>query len=147
MNPILSEILNGSLSIILNLLKIIVPLMILIEFLLAFNLIEKLSKHLGFLTKILGISHKGIMPLMVGFVFGITYGAGVLKRINEEHPLSPKDLTLVSIFLFSCHGIIETTLILWGAGASFFFVFFVRILIAIIITFAFSKIIKENQSN
>lgn len=128
------EMLFGSFSIILNLLKVIIPLMILIELMIVFKIVEKLAEKLSFLGTILGVNKKAVLPLMVGLLLGITFGAGTLDDMNKRDPLSKKDITLVGIFLLSCHGIIETTYIFGIIGGSVLFLLPVRIAIAIIIT-------------
>ena len=133
-NPVLKEILSGSLLMILNLLKIIIPLMIVIQLLISYKIVEKIANKLSFLAKVLGISNKAILPLMIGLFLGITFGAGTLDEMNKRDPLSRKDLSLLGIFLLSCHGIIETTYIFGIIGGSLLFLFPVRLGIAILIT-------------
>jgi hypothetical protein len=142
-STILKEMLYGSGAIIFSLLRIIIPLMIFIEILLKYNIAEKIANKLNFFANFLGISKNALLPLIIGVLIGITYGAGTLKIINEETPLTKKDLTLISIFLFSCHGIIETTVLLWSVGANIFFICFLRLLIAILITAAAGRILKK----
>jgi hypothetical protein len=65
---------------------------------------------------------------------GVTYGAGTLIEINKRTPLSRRDLTLIGIFLYACHGIIETTILFAVAGGNAFFLCAIRLAIAVIIT-------------
>ena len=133
-SAIAHEMLTGSFGIILNLLKVIIPLMIVIEILIVYKVVEKIAVKLSFLGKVLGINKKAVLPLMVGLLLGITFGAGTLDEMQKRDPLSKKDLTLLGIFLLSCHGIIETTYIFGIIGGSVLFLLPVRLAIAIIIT-------------
>jgi hypothetical protein len=131
---ILHEIWTGCLTTIWSIFRIIVPLMILIEILLAYKLIERMADRLGFLSRVLGIGRDALLPLLVGLFMGVSYGAGALIEINSRTPLSKRDFTLIAIFIYSCHGIIETTLIFAAVGASPLFVCVLRLLMAVLVT-------------
>lgn len=128
------EILNGWLGTIINLAKILIPLMIIIEILRVYRIMEKLANKMAFIGKIMGIEKQSIFPLLVGITMGVTYGAGSLIEINKETPISKKDYTLIGVFMFLCHGIIETALIFGIAGANVFFITVVRLIIAFVVT-------------
>lgn len=136
---IINEILTGGLSTVLNVLKILIPLMIFIEFLNAFNIMEKLSKKLTYVTRPLGLSTRAVLPLLVATIMGITYGTGTLMDMNKKNPLGEKDFVLIAVFFFICHGIIETTAIWGNAGANIIVVSIGRLFIA----FAFTMIIAR----
>jgi len=108
---ILNEIFTGSISTVLNVLKVLIPLMILIEFFHVYHVMEKLAKKLAPVTKVLGLSPPAILPLLVATVMGVTYGTGTLIEMNKRSPLPKKDFILIAVFFFTCHGIIETTAI------------------------------------
>ncbi len=131
---ILKEIITGWFSTILNLSKILIPLMITIEILRVYHVMEKLADKMQFLAKAMGMEKQSIFPLLVGVTMGVTYGAGTLIEINKQTPISKKDYTLIGIFLFLCHGIIETAFIFSVAGANIFFITIVRLLFAFLVT-------------
>lgn len=133
-NHILNEMLTGSLSTVLNLLKVMIPIMILIELLVQYNILEKISKRLEFMGKPMGMSRDAIFPLLVGTIMGVTYGAGTLMELNERKPLSKKDFALIGVFMYLCHGIIETGFLFGINGANVFVVVGVRLLIAFVVT-------------
>ena len=130
MKEILQEMLFGSLSTALNMLKILIPLMIIVEILMVYNVMEKLANKLQFLAKTMGMKKQSIFPLLVGVVMGVTYGAGTLIEINRQTPIPKKDYALIGVFMFLCHGIIETAFIFAVAGANIFMITFGRLLIA-----------------
>jgi hypothetical protein len=137
---ILREIGTGCLTTIWNVFRIIVPLMLLIEILLAYKLIERMAGRLGFLARVLGVSRDALLPLFVGLLMGVSYGAGALIEINSRTPLSKRDFVLIAVFLYSCHGIIETTLIFAAAGASPLFVCVFRLLLAVLVTMVAARL-------
>ncbi|MDR1495346.1 MAG: hypothetical protein LBS67_00210 [Clostridiales Family XIII bacterium] len=134
LRTMLSEMLWGSLSVVLSLARVIIPLMIVIEFILSYKLVERFALKLGSYRRLLGISEDALLPLLVGLLMGVTYGAGTLMEINKRTPLSTRDFTLIGVFLYACHGIIETSILFAVAGGGVFFFCVVRLLIATLIT-------------
>lgn len=141
------EIFFGSLNTILGMAKVVIPLMIIIQLMRDYHILEKLSQKLEFISRILGISKEAIFPLIIGMVTGISYGAGAVMEATKEAGLSQRDIFLTGIFLSCCHGILETTLIFAVIGANFWVLTVVRLGIAIILTMVFARIIKfDNES-
>jgi hypothetical protein len=116
--------------------------MIFIEFLNAYNIMEKLSKKLTYITKLLGLSSRAVLPLLVATIMGITYGTGTIMDINKKNPLGEKDFVLIAVFFFICHGIIETTAIWGNAGANIIVVSIGRLFIAFIFTIIVARLWK-----
>lgn len=137
---ILLEILTGSLGIVVSLLKVLIPLMIFVEILMAFHVMEKLTQKLSFLSRVLGIQSQSLFPLLVGVVMGITYGAGTLIEINQRTPIPRRDLVLIAVFLFICHALIEAAMIYTVAGANVWMVSLGRLLLAFLVTMAVGRL-------
>lgn len=115
-------------------LKILIPLMIIVEILMVYNVMEKVADRLQFLAGALGLQKQSVFPLLVGVVMGVTYGAGTLIEINRKTPIPKKDYALIGIFIFICHGIIETGFIFGVAGANVLVITVGRLLIAFAVT-------------
>ena len=142
---ILTEMGWGALRTVLTLLRVLIPLMVGIELLLEYRVIEGMAKRLGWLCRLMGIGRETILPLLIGLFLGVTYGAGAIAEMNRTRPLPPRDMTLLGVFIFSCHGIIETTYLFTVAGASFFFVSVVRLAIAVGVTIAARLLLPRNM--
>jgi hypothetical protein len=131
----LGEMFFGTIyNVIWSLARVIIPLMILIEFMLAYKGVDRLAPTFRWASRALGISNDALLPLLVGLLMGVTYGAGTLIEINKRTPLSHRDLTLIGIFLYACHGIIETTILFAVAGGNAIFLCAIRLAIAAAIT-------------
>jgi hypothetical protein len=117
-----------------NVFRVIIPLMIAIEILLAYKVMEKMAAGLGFFTRILGIGKDALLPLLVALFMGVSYGAGALMEIGRRTPFSKRDLALIAVFVYCCHGVIETTFIFYAVGASPLFVGAFRFALAVVIT-------------
>lgn len=113
---------------------IVIPIMIVIQVLKDFNFLPMVSKVLSPFTKLIGVSEKTGVTLLAGIFFGIAYGAGVIIQTAKEEKLSKKDIYLVSIFLVSCHAVIEDTLIFLPLGINVLPLLIIRIVLALIIT-------------
>ena len=131
---IFHEMFWGGLTVAFNLLKVLVPLMIIIELLITYNVLEKISGRLEFLGKPMGVSRKAMFPLLVGVVMGVTYGAGTLMELNRQNPLGRRDFLLIGIFMVLCHGIVEAGILFGMIGANVLIVVGLRLLIAFVIT-------------
>ena len=132
----------GSLSTLWAMAKVVIPLMILLQLLRDYKILEKISKKLLPLSKVLGISKEAMLPLIIGLFIGISYGAGAVKETAEEANLSKKDIFLIGIFLSSCHGFIETTLIFAMIGANIWVITLGRLILAIVLTIVMSKVVN-----
>jgi len=148
LNDILMEILHGSLGTILNLAKVLIPLMIIIQLLMVYDVMEKIANRLEGIGKLMGMSKNAMLPLVVGFVMGVSYGAGTLLELNKTNPLSKRDMALLGTFMFLCHGIIETGLLFGVNGASVVTITLGRALIALAVTMVFARTpIIKNMDN
>lgn len=130
----LNEMITGSIATIFNLLKVLVPLMIIVEILMVYKVIERLAMKMEGFAKIMGMSKDAIFPLLVGVFMGVTYGAGTIIEINKQTPLSKKDMALVAVFMYLCHGIIETGFLFYVAGANVFVITIGRLIFALVVT-------------
>lgn len=141
----LKESFIGSMTSVLTMGIIIIPLMIVMEILKDAKLLERFSVKLKPIAKLLDISNESVFPLIIGIIFGLSYGAGIIIDSTEEGNLSKKDLYVIVIFLLACHAIFEDTFIFVTVGANMWLVFGVRLIVAIGISYLTSKVIEYKQ--
>ena len=134
---------TGSLSSVLNIAKIVIPLMLVMQFLKDLKILDKLSSYMEPMAKFLGISKRSTFPLVIGLILGLAYGAGVIINSAKEGELSKRDLYLVVIFLVACHSVIEDTLIFAAIGANGWLLLGTRLIIAIVLTIFAGKHIDK----
>ncbi len=145
LSPPDTEVLNSWPEIILNagqtaamgiiqIIIIVIPIMLLIQILKDIDILPLLAKLMSPLTRLIGVSEKTGVTLLAGLLFGIAYGAGVIIQTAKEENLSKKDIYLVSIFLVSCHAIIEDTLIFAPLGINVVYLLLVRVALALVLT-------------
>ncbi|MCR1897791.1 nucleoside recognition domain-containing protein [Irregularibacter muris] len=142
-SSILKEGLLGSASTILNMVLIILPLMVVLEFARYYQWIDKLTPIFAPILKKIGLGNQATFPLLVGISFGILYGSGIMIDSVEEGEVNKREVSLILIFLVACHAIFEDTFIFWTVGGNFPILFFGRLIGAYLLTWIFSKIIKD----
>ncbi|WP_040354400.1 nucleoside recognition domain-containing protein [Schnuerera ultunensis] len=143
----LKDSFTGSLNSILNMAIIIIPLMIIMEILKDLNILEIISKRLKPISNFFNISNDSVFPLLIGLIFGLAYGAGIIIESAEEKDLSKKDLYVLIIFLVACHAIFEDTLIFATVGANLWLLFITRLTVATITAYFASKVIEKILDN
>jgi len=115
---VLREGLTGSLSIITTIVIVIFPIMIALQLMLDYKVLEKLSEKAKGITKFLGVSKDSIVPLFIGGAAGVSYGAGAIIFAKEKYNLSKDDIFLTMCFLLPLHAVVETTLLFWWLGVN-----------------------------
>lgn len=143
---ILKEGIVGSVMSVYSIAIIVFPIMIGLQILKDYNILDKIARVFGFVTKMFNISKEAVFPLLVGVIFGLSFGAGVIIQSSKEGEISYRDLFLISVFLVACHAVIEDTLIFVAIGANGYFLLGVRLISAIILTYIFSRYKVEDSS-
>jgi hypothetical protein len=122
--------LKGALFLCGQLFLIIVPLTIFYEFLKSKQ--ARLSERN---PSLMGISSKGLVPLVTGVIIGLTYGAGVIIHSVRSADIGRKEAFLILLYLSVCHAIIEDTLIFVVIGANGLVLVIARLFLATILTY------------
>ncbi len=140
------EMILGLGEMVIKIFLIIVPLMIGLEILKGYGLLEKLTRPLvPFLRKFNLSPHAGV-PFLVGQFLGLSYGAGVLIQSSREGKISPQEMWLICLFLSLCHSLFEDTLLFVAVGANFFVLVVFRLILAIGVTLLFSRILLPRRA-
>ncbi|GGK27275.1 putative membrane protein YvoD [Caldalkalibacillus thermarum] len=132
---------------VLQLAAVVIPLMIMIEWLKAVNVLERFNVWMRPLTKLLGLSPNTSVTLGAGLVFGLAFGAGVIIQQFKEENISKKDMYLLFIFLVACHAVIEDTLIFVPLGIPVWPLLVARLVIAILLTMLIAFIWNRLERN
>ncbi len=141
------EAATGSLTSVWSIAIIVFPLMIALEVARDLDILKYFSRACKPITRLLGITDHSALPLAVGLVFGLSYGAGVIIQEAESGLLDKKSLILLSIFLATCHAVIEDTLLFVAVGANGWFLLTVRLIVAFILTVVLSKVVRWSNVN
>ncbi|MEW5922194.1 MAG: nucleoside recognition domain-containing protein [Bacillota bacterium] len=139
MTDILYEGLRGSALNILRIATIVLPFMVVMQVIKELNLLDRLSAALAPLIRSLGMSKGAAFPLLAGLVFGLSYGAGLIIQSARDGSMTRRDIFLVNVFLAVCHSLFEDTLLFVAIGANGLLILGVRLTLAILITYLFSR--------
>lgn len=126
---------------------IVIPLMVIIQFLKDRNYLHKFSEKLAPFTKIIGVKPNASLTLVAGLVIGLAYGAGVMIQAVQEDGVSKKDATLAFIFLVACHAVVEDTLIFVPLGIPIWPLLLIRLLTAFILTIVVAYVWRKAEQS
>ena len=141
--PIILDATQRGLMGILQLAIIVIPLMILVQYMKELGWLAVFSKWMGPFTRLLGMKENTSTTMAAGLVIGLAYGAGVMIQAVKEDNVSKKDLTLAFIFLVACHAVVEDTLIFIPLGIPVWPLLAIRVTTAILLTIAVAFIWKR----
>lgn len=75
---------------ILQLALIVIPLMVIVQYLKDRNYLQKFSDKLAPFTKVIGVQPNASMTLVAGLVIGLAFGAGIMIQAVQEDGVSKK---------------------------------------------------------
>ena len=112
---------------------IIMPLMILLEAMKRFNLIQRLVKLMGPLLAVMGLDRRVGLLWLTAVVFGLSYGAAVIVEEAREGQFSPEELSRLQLSIGVNHAMIEDPALFLPLGLSAFWLWVPRLVAAIMV--------------
>ncbi|HLR79675.1 MAG TPA: nucleoside recognition domain-containing protein [Bacillota bacterium] len=131
---IILQALQTAVIAVLQLAMIVIPLMIIMQFLRENGWMQKMSNGLAPFTRLLGMKENASMTLVAGLTIGLAFGAGLMIQAVEEDGVSRRDMYLALIFLVSCHAVVEDTVIFIPLGIPVWPLLVIRLVTAILLT-------------
>lgn len=142
---IFQEGLKGSIGNVLQIAMIVIPFMIFVQIFKDLNLLDKLTSVVNPLTRFIGVSREGNLPILAGLVFGLGYGGGIIINSAREGKLSYRDIYLINLFLVICHSVFEETLLFVAIGAQWCPVLISRFVLAVVICSLWTRFAKTRD--
>lgn len=144
---ILIEATTKSIGTIWQIMIIVIPVMVVIRIAKELNFLNKVCSYFEPVTEKIFLPKEAAFPLIVGMIFGLQYGAGIILQAVKEGQLQGRDLLLLNVFLGLCHAIIEDTFIFIAIGANGWIVSFFRAFMATGVTYLFGRyLVKKYDS-
>jgi hypothetical protein len=140
---ILFEAFSGSLATMWKIAIIVLPLMVVLQFIQELKLLDKVSAFFEPFTNLLGVSKHASLPLLAGLFLGLSYGGGVIIQTARAGLMTKRDRYLILIFLAICHSFFEDNIIFVAIGADPLVVFGGRLLVAVVVTVLISRLWKR----
>lgn len=128
------EALFGAVKTVASLALIIIPLMVAVELLRYFDVLQRWSRAIAPGARWLGMSAEAALPLIAGTAFGISYGSGLIIDSAREGRLTPRDGLLLTAFLAPFHAVFEDTLLFVPVGVNPFLLLSLRFVTAVALT-------------
>jgi hypothetical protein len=125
---------------------IVIPLMIIMQYLREYGWLTAFSNRFAPVTKMLGMEKNTSMTMVAGLTIGLAYGAGLMIQAVKEDGVSKKDMYLALIFLVSCHAVVEDTLIFIPLGIPVWPLLVIRLVTAIVLTMTIAFIWKQYEN-
>lgn len=134
------EIAQGLGGLMLKIFLIVMPLIVFLEWAKTRRWFSRFIVSSEPVFKPIGFRPQSLFPLLIGILFGISYGAGVLIPQARSGELDRKQVFLIGAFLSVCHAIVEDTLLFVALGGNGLIIVGVRILMALLVVFALSRL-------
>lgn len=125
---------------ILQFVVIIIPLTLFLQALKDLHVLDRIAVWISPLLKPFGIAKEGSITMASGLLAGLFLGAGLIIQQAQEYNLSKRDITLIIVFLASCHAIIEDTVIFIPLGIPVYYLLLIRFVTAVLLTFAVAQV-------
>jgi hypothetical protein len=139
---LLREFLGGSLDLLVQVFVIVVPIMVVLELFEGTRPFRAMVRGFArFVGRWLGLREEAAAPTLIGVLFGLAYGGGVIVRDARRHDLGRRQVFLMSVFLSMVHAIVEDSLIFISLGASVFWVVVYRTLWAALVTLVLGAVV------
>ncbi len=142
---IVGEGLFGAGRQVLQIALIVIPLMVVMQFLEELKVLEKISRHLERVVSVVGISGAGALPLLVGLTLGLAYGAGMIIKYGKEGKLSQREMVLIITFLSLNHSLFEDVLLFVAIGAQGTVLQVIRMIVAVVLTASLARFFRSGS--
>jgi spore maturation protein SpmB len=114
-------------------LAIIVPISIATEWARAKDVMPTIARWLSARLGRLNPGEGALVPLLIGLLIGIVYGAGALIAFARAGMIKSEQARTVGLFLGLCHSILEDPLLFIAIGGSWFWLIIARFIFALLL--------------
>ncbi len=140
MADLLRTFVTGSLDLLLRVFVIVVPIMVILELFEGTRPFRAVVRAWARVVRHVGLNERSAAPTLIGFLFGLAYGGGVIVRDIRRHDLGRRQVFIMSTFLSMVHAIAEDSLVFIALGASAIWIVGFRILWAALVTLALTAV-------
>lgn len=121
----------------LKILLIITALMIFMEVLRQYHIIDRMMRIINPLMGLLGLDKQVGMMWMTAAVFGITYGGAVIIEESREHRLTAEQLKSLHVSIGINHAVVEDPALFLPFGIHPFWLWIPRLVTAVVFTYIY----------
>ena len=144
MDQLLHTFLSGSFSLLLRVFLIVVPIMVVLELFEGTRAFRAVVRVWAVLVRHVGLNERSAAPTLIGFLFGLAYGGGVIVRDIRRHDLERRQVFIMSVFLSMVHAIVEDSVVFLAlipfSVMALFWIVVYRIVWAALVTLALTAV-------
>ncbi len=133
----LQDAVSSSFFSMLQITLIVIPLLIITEFLKQGGILDRITSIFSPFTGKLNLPREAAFPIVIAWTVGLQYGAGIVMQVGREGNLTAKELTITGVFIGIAHSLIEETILFSGIGGNPLVLFLSRFLAGVIFTYIF----------
>jgi hypothetical protein len=111
------EVLAGNALSLAKIAVIIVVLLILVDMMREFGIMDRITGALELPMKTLGMDRRTSFVAAVGLLLGLAYGAGLIIEEAERSGIGKREILCTNLFLGTTHALVEDSLIFAAVGA------------------------------
>lgn len=126
------EILAGNVLSLVKIALVILGLMMVVELLREFGIMDHLTRLLEKPMTFLGMDHGSAFVVAVGLLLGLAYGAGLIIEEAQRSRIGRKEILATNLFLGTNHALIEDSLIFAAVGAHLGWIILGRLVFGIV---------------
>lgn len=97
---------------------VVLILLIVIELLREYSLMERITGWLRGAARFMDIPNEGMLGVVVGMLGGLAYGSSIMYDITKDLNLNVVQLNTIFILVSICHSVIEETAVYAATGAN-----------------------------
>jgi spore maturation protein SpmB len=125
-------VLTGNAVSIMKIVVIILSLMVLMEVMREYGIMNGITSVLEKPIRALGMDSRTSFVAAVGLLLGIAYGAGIIIHETSRAEIGRKEILATNIFLGTNHALVEDSLILAAVGASLGWIILGRLVFGVV---------------
>ena len=125
-----------------KILAIIVSLMVVLEFMKAFNIIDRLVNVMNPVLKIMGLDQKVGMLWLAAAIFGIAYGGAVIVEETRQGHYEKEDLERLHLSIGMNHAMIEDSVLFLPLGIGAFWLWVPRLIAAMAAVYLYNLVLR-----
>ncbi len=122
---------------------IVFALILLLEILKRFGIIEQINKMLRPILHLLGIGREAETITLVGLTLGISYGGALLINEAQADHIKPRDVLFSISLLGLSHSLIEDTLLMMLIGADLTGILLGRVIFSLVVIYLMVKLVNR----
>lgn len=120
----------------------IFSLLFLVKLLKQIGIIDLMTRLMGPVLELLGISKEATTITIVGLTLGVVYGGALIINESKSEKINRKDILYSMILMGLCHSVIEDSILMISIGGNFTGIVIFRIIISLLIVFGIVRITK-----